>query len=79
MNPEQDQLVHRLIYAWDGDLGELVALVELVGGVRKRGVAFAQERHARIADQVAAMHTMDGDPVGAKVAQDIAVLIRQCS
>ena len=79
MNPEQDRLVHRLINTWDGDLGELVALVELVGGVRKRGIAFAQERHARIADQVAAMHTLDGDPIGAKVARDIAMLIRQCS
>lgn len=79
MNPEHDRLVHRLINTWDGDLGELVALVELVGGIRKRGIAFTQERHARIADRVAAIHTMDGDPMGAKVAQDIAVLIRQCS
>jgi hypothetical protein len=79
MDTETDKLVRRLIYAWDGDLGELVALVELVGGVRKRGIAFAQERHARVADQVAAMHTMDGDPIGAKVARDIAELIRQCS
>jgi hypothetical protein len=79
MNPEQDRLVHQLINTWDGDLGELVMLVELVAGIRKRGIAFAQERHARIADQVAAMHTMDGDTAGAKVAQDISVLIRQCS
>lgn len=78
MNPELDQLVRRLIIAWDGDLSELVALVELVAGTRQRAIAFTREQHARIADKVAAMHMQDRDPDGAEVARDIAILIRQC-
>jgi hypothetical protein len=79
MNPEQDRLVHRLINTWDGDLTELIMLVELVAGIRKRGIAFAQERHARVAEHVAIVCGMDGDSAGEKIAQHINVLIRQCS
>ncbi len=77
MDPDSLRLVHRLINAWDGDLMELVKLVELVGRVRKRGIAFERERCARLAENVMDIQASDGDAAGALVAQGIAIIIRQ--
>ncbi len=77
MNPEKDRLVHRLINTWDGDLGELIALVELVAGIRNRGMSFERELCARIADDVATDYLTADAPSGVRAAMEIARLVRE--
>jgi hypothetical protein len=41
-DPERVALVQRLIDTWDGDLGELLELAQLVSGIRQRAIAFGR-------------------------------------
>jgi hypothetical protein len=44
IDPDTARLVARLIHTWDGDLQELVALVEMVGRIRQRALMEQQAR-----------------------------------
>lgn len=48
MDSDTSALVERLIHTWDGDLPELIELVEMVGRIRKRAayVEHAIRQHA---------------------------------
>ena len=76
MDEDTQRLVKRLIDTWGDDLGELTRLVEMVVGIRWRGMAFERELCARIADDVAANCNIADSPYGVSAALEIARLIR---
>ncbi len=77
MDEDTQRLVKRLIDAWGDDLGELVRLVEMVVGIRWRGMAFERELCARIADDVARDYLTADAPSGVRAAMEVARLIRE--
>lgn len=77
MDEDTQRLVKRLIDAWGDDLGELTGLVELVVGIRWRGMAFERELCARIADGVAMDYATADSLSGTRAAMEIAKLIRE--
>lgn len=76
MDEDTQRLVKRLIDAWGDDLLELVRLVELVNGVRIRGMAFEREMCAKIAHGVQLDYLMADSPSGVRAAMEIEQLIR---
>jgi hypothetical protein len=77
MDEDTKRLMKRLIDAWDDDLGELIRLIELVMGVRRRGMAFEREMCARLAEVVAEDYRTADAPAGVNAATEIVQLIRE--